>query len=75
VVIFILSVGIGMANLLPVGPLDGGRMFNLAMQKIRGPKKGLKTWTVVSLFFFLLILFLLTPIFKASLEALVQAFS
>ncbi|MBN2454561.1 site-2 protease family protein, partial [Candidatus Woesearchaeota archaeon] len=75
VVIFILSFGIGMANLLPVGPLDGGRMFNLAMQKIRGPEKGLKIWTKVSLFFLLLILFLLTPIFRSTLQAILGAFS
>jgi membrane-associated protease RseP (regulator of RpoE activity) len=74
VVTFILSVGIGLANLLPIGPLDGGRMFHLAMQKTRGHEKGTKTWARTSIFFLLVILFLFTPIFKSTIKALIGVF-
>lgn len=47
-----LSLAIGMVNLLPLGPVDGGRMFQIAMQKIRGDKKkGNVVWKKVSIFF------------------------
>ena len=31
-----LNFGIGLFNLVPVGPIDGGRMFQLAMYKLFG---------------------------------------
>ncbi len=44
----LLSLGIGLANLLPIGPLDGGRMFRLAAQQIAGEKRGDWWWKKVS---------------------------
>ena len=42
--IFIISVGIGIVNLLPVGPLDGGRMFLLVLEKRFKKKVAHKIW-------------------------------
>ncbi|MFH1181659.1 MAG: site-2 protease family protein [Candidatus Woesearchaeota archaeon] len=68
--IFILSIGIGLANLMPIGPLDGGRMLKLAAEKIKGKEKGYRLWVNASIFFVFLILFLMTPIFIATLKAI-----
>lgn len=64
--IFILSVGLGMGNLIPAGPVDGGRMFLIACQKFFGKKKGEKIWakTAIVLFGSIIILFIV-PIFRA----------
>ncbi|HSU72228.1 MAG TPA: site-2 protease family protein [Candidatus Binatia bacterium] len=45
--IFILSLGIGLFNLIPLGPIDGGRMFKLAAEKIIGTR-GTQLWKLVS---------------------------
>lgn len=52
----ILSFGIGLANLLPLGPVDGGRMMLLASQQIHGKKKGIKVWSKISALTLLLLL-------------------
>jgi len=44
-----LSLGIGLANLLPLGPVDGGRMLNKAAIDINGKKKGVKIWAAISI--------------------------
>ncbi|VVB81227.1 Peptidase family M50 [uncultured archaeon] len=55
--LFMLNIGIGLFNLLPIGPLDGGRMFQLVCFKIfKNKLTALKIWTYVSGFFILLIL-------------------
>ncbi len=51
--IFILNLGIGLFNLLPLGPLDGGRMWNIVLKKY-APKNGKKifkglTWLSILL--------------------------
>lgn len=46
--LFLLSLGIGLFNLLPLGPVDGGRMFQVAMQKVFKQQPGLKVWKFVS---------------------------
>lgn len=45
----ILSLGIGLANLLPLGPVDGGRMLQVTFEKTKGEKKGLLWWKRISL--------------------------
>ncbi len=45
--LFLLSLGIGMFNLLPLGPIDGGQMFRETMKKIF-PNHGLQIWKFVS---------------------------
>ncbi len=69
-----LSLAIGLANLLPIGPLDGGKMLQLALHRIRGEKKGNKTLVKISLIFLLILLILLSPIFRETFSTLVNAF-
>lgn len=45
--LFMLNLGIGLFNLLPLGPLDGGRMFQLVCLKV-SKKHGLRVWSFVS---------------------------
>lgn len=54
--LFVLNLGIGLFNLLPLGPIDGGRMVKAALEKT-SPKKGYLIWKYTSLFFFVLVLF------------------
>jgi membrane-associated protease RseP (regulator of RpoE activity) len=54
--LFVLNLGIGLFNLLPLGPIDGGRMVKAALMHIN-PKKGYLIWKYISLFFFILVLF------------------
>lgn len=54
--LFVLNLGIGLFNLLPLGPIDGGRMVKAALERI-SPKKGYLIWKYTSLFFFVLVLF------------------
>jgi len=44
-----LSLGIGLANLLPLGPVDGGRMLHRASIDINGKKKGVKIWAIITI--------------------------
>jgi membrane-associated protease RseP (regulator of RpoE activity) len=68
--IFILSIGLGLANLLPVGPVDGGRMLGLSLMNTAGEKKGKMIWTKITIFMIILLLFLLlTPIIRAIIKA------
>jgi membrane-associated protease RseP (regulator of RpoE activity) len=57
--LFILSVGIGFANLLPLGPVDGGQMIKEALERIRGKNKGAQTWVKITILVLILILVLL----------------
>ena len=54
--LFILSLGIGLFNLLPLPIVDGGRMVQVTLHKIRGQDKGEKTFRKVSMFFLLILL-------------------
>ncbi len=69
-----LSFGIGLANMIPVGPIDGGKMLHLALSKIKGEAKASKTFGRLSLLLLLVILFLLSPIFRAILKSVVGMF-
>lgn len=44
----LLSFGIGLANLLPLGPVDGGRMLQVTLEKIKGVAKGNVWWRKIS---------------------------
>jgi len=67
--IFVLSFGIGLANLLPLGPVDGGRMLQVALQKIyKNKEKGNMLWKKISILFLLiLVINIFFPIIKAVL--------
>jgi membrane-associated protease RseP (regulator of RpoE activity) len=55
--LFMLNIGIGLFNLLPIGPLDGGRMFQLVCLRVFKNKfAAMKVWMYVSVFFIILIL-------------------
>jgi len=70
--IAILSLGIGLANLLPIGPIDGGKMFHIATTRIQGEKHGTKTLWRLSLALLIIILLLFTPIFRETAKLIVN---
>lgn len=53
--LFILNLGIGLFNLVPIGPIDGGRMLQLICHKMFDKEKGDRVWKRISLFFLLLV--------------------
>lgn len=53
--LFLMSLGIGLFNLLPIGPIDGGRMLQLAMQKLFKQAPGQHAWKYVSAVFLLMV--------------------
>ncbi|MFP4403941.1 MAG: site-2 protease family protein [Candidatus Woesearchaeota archaeon] len=58
--LFLLNLGIGLMNLLPAGPLDGGHMTRLAFKRLfKNEKTGLKFWKYIGIFFLFVILFML----------------
>ena len=55
--LYLLSLGIGAFNLVPLGPIDGGRMVYVVLSKfIKNKKKAISTWNIISLFFLALVL-------------------
>jgi len=46
--IIILSLGLGLANLLPLGPIDGGRMFQVILHMGFGEERGNVVWGKVA---------------------------
>lgn len=62
--LFILSLGIGLFNLLPLPIVDGGRMSQVFLQKLKGTEKGNKVYSKVSMFFLIILLLnLIYPLF------------
>ena len=55
ITLFTLNLGIGLFNLVPIGPLDGGRMLLLPLQKYFGEETGKKIWVYVGLIFLIII--------------------
>ncbi len=54
--LFLLSLGIGLFNLLPLPIVDGGRMMQVTLHKLRGKEKGERNYRQITLFFLLLLL-------------------
>lgn len=54
--LFLLSVGIGLFNLLPIGPIDGGRMLHVGMQFLFDEKRGTWLWKSISMIFLFLVI-------------------
>lgn len=57
--LFILNLGIGLFNLVPIGPIDGGRMVQAGLEHLYGKKrkaKATRMWKVISLIFLALVL-------------------
>ncbi len=55
--LFLLSIGIGLFNLLPLPLVDGGRMAQTFLHKLKGPEAGERRYRLIG-FFFLLVLIL-----------------
>jgi membrane-associated protease RseP (regulator of RpoE activity) len=54
--LYLLNIGIGLFNLVPLGPIDGGRMLKTVAEHLFEKDKGDKVWKYISLFFLLLII-------------------
>jgi len=55
--IFMLNLGIGMINLLPLGPIDGGRMANIALKsRMKNKEKAKKLFSIISALSLILLL-------------------
>jgi len=54
--LYLLNLGIGLFNLVPIGPIDGGRMLKVTLQKFFKEKKADDIWKGVSVFFLSLVL-------------------
>ncbi|HLC58336.1 MAG TPA: site-2 protease family protein [Candidatus Nanoarchaeia archaeon] len=59
--IFNIALGVGLFNLLPLGPVDGGRMFYAGMSKFTSKKKAMKILSIISLIILGLILINMWP--------------
>ncbi|MEK6940147.1 MAG: site-2 protease family protein [Nanoarchaeota archaeon] len=57
--LFLLSIGIGLFNLLPLPIVDGGRMAQVFLQKLKGEGKGNQYYKRISLFFFTILVLLI----------------
>jgi len=53
--LFLLSFGIGLFNLLPLPIVDGGRMVQTFMHKLKGVENGEKRYRQIGMFFLLLL--------------------
>ncbi len=54
--LFLLSLGIGLFNLLPLPIVDGGRMAQVFLHKLKGPEVGERRYRQISLLFLLILL-------------------
>ncbi len=54
--LFLLNLGIGLFNLVPLGPIDGGRMLLTTLKHYISEKKAHRIWSVISTFFLILII-------------------
>jgi len=57
--LFIISLGIGVANLIPLGPVDGGRMLLVVLLHYFPEEKAKKIWMKISVGAIILLLFVL----------------
>ena len=54
--LIVLNLGIGLFNLIPIGPIDGGRMLNAVLFKYFKKERAAKIARLISSFFLMLIL-------------------
>ncbi|MFA6461489.1 MAG: site-2 protease family protein [Candidatus Woesearchaeota archaeon] len=54
--LFLLSLGIGLFNLLPLPIVDGGRMMQVFLWKLKGQEKGNRWYGRIGMFFLLLLI-------------------
>ena len=53
--LYVLNLGIGLFNLVPIGPIDGGRMVHVVLTKYLREDLAIKVWKFISLLFFFII--------------------
>ncbi|PIN74943.1 hypothetical protein COV18_05410 [Candidatus Woesearchaeota archaeon CG10_big_fil_rev_8_21_14_0_10_37_12] len=46
--LYLLSLGVGLFNLIPLGPIDGGRMFLTALERYTHENRAARIWKSVS---------------------------
>jgi len=46
--LFLLNLGVGLFNLVPIGPIDGGRMLQTVLEKVMPNKRATRVWHTVS---------------------------
>jgi membrane-associated protease RseP (regulator of RpoE activity) len=64
--VFLLGLGIGLANLLPLGPVDGGRMLQVAAERLFGKRRGHTVWVRVTMVtIVVLVILLLVPLARS----------
>lgn len=55
--LIILNLGIGLFNLIPIGPIDGGRMMHLVLLRVfKNGEKANRVWHSISLVFLLIVI-------------------
>jgi membrane-associated protease RseP (regulator of RpoE activity) len=54
--LYVLNLGIGLFNLIPLPITDGGRMMQLVLKKYLSPLKAAQGWKFISMFFFFLVI-------------------
>ncbi len=54
--LFLLSLGIGLFNLLPLPIVDGGRMAQVFLHKLKGPETGERRYRQISMLFLVILL-------------------
>ena len=73
--LFIANLGVGLFNLLPLGPVDGGRMFSTAVSYfIKSEKKARKLTNIVSFVLLALIIINLLPYLYKLLLFIIKPF-
>ena len=59
--IYTISIGIGIFNLVPLGPVDGGRMLLTSLTRFMKEKRAKRVWNYISMVILLLIVINLLP--------------
>ena len=54
--LYVLNLGIGLFNLAPMGPLDGGRMLLVTLKQFFKEERAVKYWKNIGFFFLALVL-------------------
>ncbi|MFC1768846.1 site-2 protease family protein [Nanoarchaeota archaeon] len=54
--LYLLNIGIGLFNLIPIGPIDGGRMLQLPLRRFFGNEVGDKIWKYISIIVLVIVL-------------------
>ena len=57
--LYVLNLGIGLFNLVPLGPVDGGRMLHSVLLKFFEKRKAEAIWKAISLIFIILLVIII----------------